>query len=432
MLLIYSHKITPRLTYTAKQIFSRILGVEISFTTKVEDFIKHTGPKITYTKQALQNEFFIRSNDLLFEQGINDFKVTVRDWDGVPCFFSTDERSNIPFDIFSASFYLLSRYEEYLPHVKDEHGRFPAKESLAFKNDFLRKPVVDIWAYKLFNLLQERFTDLERASSTYNYVSAIDVTTSHSFAHRGLLRSAAGFFYDLFTLKFKRVAERVQVWFYPQKDPYNNFEYLIGLHKKLHLKSIFFFQFAAYSTYDKNVSPNHNTFRFLIKSISDYSQVALAASYSSFDNVELLRKERKNLAGVINRSVEASKMRYNRMHVPHSYRNLIEAEFTDDYTMGYSHEIGFRAGTCSTFYFYDISLEIQQPIKIHPFAINDYALIAKKSIEEMMQVSEQLYEEVKKVNGTFIAIFSNELLGSTVKRTAWKGFYANFIEKFYV
>ena len=63
MLLIYTHKITSRFSYTMKQIFTRILGMEIIFTTKVEDFIKHTGPKITYSKQPLQNEFFVRSNE---------------------------------------------------------------------------------------------------------------------------------------------------------------------------------------------------------------------------------------------------------------------------------------------------------------------------------------------------------------------------------
>ncbi|HMB64920.1 MAG TPA: hypothetical protein VKN36_17705, partial [Eudoraea sp.] len=66
-----------------KHIFTRMLGIEISFTTKVEDFIKHSGPKITYTKQPLQNEFFIRSNDLLFEQGINHLQINMGSWDGV-------------------------------------------------------------------------------------------------------------------------------------------------------------------------------------------------------------------------------------------------------------------------------------------------------------------------------------------------------------
>ena len=109
MLLVYTHKITPRLRYAFKHICTRILGIPVSFTTKVEDFIKHSGAKITYTKQPLQNEFFIRSNDLLFEQGINDLVINMGTWDGVPCFFNAGERSTIPFDIFSASFYLLSR-----------------------------------------------------------------------------------------------------------------------------------------------------------------------------------------------------------------------------------------------------------------------------------------------------------------------------------
>ena len=110
MLLIYTHKITPRFSYIMKQICTRILGIEITYTTKVEDFIKHSGAKITYTKQPLQNEFFIRSNDLLFEQGINDIIINMGTWEGVPCFFNSGEKSAIPFDIFSASFYLLTRY----------------------------------------------------------------------------------------------------------------------------------------------------------------------------------------------------------------------------------------------------------------------------------------------------------------------------------
>ena len=104
MLLIYTHKITSRFSYIMRQVFTSILGVEVTYTTKVEDFIKHTGPKITYTKQPLQNEFFVRSNDLLFEQGINDIEINIRDWEGIPCFIAAGEQSTIPFDIFSASF----------------------------------------------------------------------------------------------------------------------------------------------------------------------------------------------------------------------------------------------------------------------------------------------------------------------------------------
>ncbi len=426
MLLIYTHKITPRFTYTMKQVFTKILGIDIAFTTKVEDFIKHTDEKITYTKQPLQNEFFIRSNELLFEQGINDIQIQINDWGGTPCFFTTGERSAVPFDIFAASFYLLSRYEEYLPHVKDMHGRFSPKDSIAYQNDFLQRPVVDIWALKLLVLLREKFPELECKKRKYTYVSVLDVTTSHSYAHRGLFRGLAGFVLDLGTFKLKRVWERIMVGVDRKKDPYDNFAQLIQWHQNYGIKSIFFFQFADYSKYDKNVSTNSNRFKSLIKYIADYSKVALGASYSSFRDIELLKKEKNNLESVINRPVTYSRMRYNRVDVPESYRNLVTAEFTDDFTMGYTHAIGFRAGTCTSFQFYDIPLEVQQPIKIHPFALHDYSFLTVKSEEQISEKIKGIYTEIKNVEGSFVTVFSNELLGGDEKFD-WKKIYKNLI-----
>jgi hypothetical protein len=414
-----------------RQVFTRILGIEVSYTTKVEDFIKHSGAKITYTKQPLQNEFFVRSNDLLFEQGINDIHINVADWEGVPCFFTAGENSSIPYDIFSASFYLISRYEEYLPHVKDIHGRFSPKDSLAFQNDFLRLPVVDIWANKLLDRLLERFPDLEIKRKSYKYTSIIDVSSSHCYAHRGFTRSLAGFLLDLGNFRIRRLFKRITVWFNPKNDPYNNFAFLIDIKKKYNLNCMFFFQFASYSTYDKNVSPNNNNFRFLIKSIADYCKVSLATSYSSFNDAELLKKEKKNLEGVINRQVEYSRIRYNRVDVPQTYRDLVDAGFTDDFTMGYTHEIGFRAGTSFPFYLYDINMEVQQPIRVHSFAFHDYALHEETSMNAILDKVRFLYQEAKKVNGEMISVFSNELLGSE-HNIDWKGAYETIIDKYHV
>ena len=431
MLLIYTHKITPRLTYIMRHIFVNILGVELDFTTKVEEFIKHTGPKITYTKQPLQNEFFIRSNELLFEQGINDIQLSIADWEGTPCFFTTGERSNLPYDIFAASFFLISRYEEYLPHVKDIHSRFSPKDSIAYQNGFLQKPVVDIWAYKLLEALKERFDDFEYKIKGYDFVSVLDVATSHCYANRGIVRGLVGLIMDFGTLKFKRVADRISVGLNRMKDPFDNYEELIALHKKYKVKCNFFFQFADYSKYDKNVSTNSMKFKSLIKYVADYAPVSLAASYSSFTDLELLKKEKANLEEVINRPVNSSKMRYNRVDVPETYRNLIAAEFTDDYTMGYTYELGFRAGTCTAFQFYDIPLEVKQPIKVHPFAIHDYALAKIKKDEAILQQVKKIKHEVNKVNGTMIIMFSNELLGNKDDRD-WMSLYAEILKEQYV
>ncbi|WP_136465066.1 polysaccharide deacetylase family protein [Flagellimonas onchidii] len=431
MLLIYTHKITNRLTYTAKQLFERILGINVIFTTKVEDFIKHSGPKITYSKQPLQSEFFIRSNDLLFEQGINDLDIKISDWDGIPCFFSCGEQSSIPYDIFSASFYLLSRYEEYLPHVKDAVGRFPAKESIAYQHNFLHLPVVDLWAQKLLLNLKERFPDIQTKSKKYNFVPIINVTTSHCYALRGFARNFGGFMLDLGNLRFRSFARRLSVVLGFRKDPYDNFYELIEVHKKFPIKTMFFFQMAKYSAHDKNVSPNNNKFRYLVKSVADYSAVSLSTSFLSSTDKKVLKEEKRTLTDLINRPVSYCRLRYNRVNVPTTYRNLIETEFTNDFSMGYTHEIGFRAGTCTPFYFYDINMEVRQPLKVHPFAVHDYALINFERKDQVFEKMDQIYRQVKQVNGDLVAVFSNELLGSDHKIN-WLDLYQSFLKRYYV
>ena len=428
MLLIYTHKITPRFVYIMKHIFVRMLGMDITFTTRVEDFIAHTGPKITYSRQPLQKEFFIRSHELLFEQGITDQEVTIHSWDEIPCFFPTNQRSDIPYDIFAASFYMLSRYEEYLPHVKDSHGRYPATESLAFKEGFLEKPVVDIWVQKLRVALKERFPEAIFHQNTFSFVSLVDVAISHCFKHRGILRTTGGTLLDFFTFRWGRMFKRFGVLLGLKKDPYDNFTELLSLHKKYTIQSVFFVLIADYSQYDKNISLYNHRFRSLIKSIADYTIVSLMASYDSYENLEALKKGRSRLIKVINRPVKRVRLRYNRVNIPETYKLLVEAECNEDYTMGYTHYPGFRAGTCSPFYFYDISYEVQLPLKINPFCLQDYSFINQTSASQIMEKISVLIEEVKKVNGTFMTVFSNEVLGGS-SGPQYKKVYEELVKK---
>src|SRR5690606_24158582 len=127
----------------------------------------------------------------------------VQDWDNTKGFFSTSEKSSLPYDIFAATFYLLSRYEEYLPHVKDEYGRFTATESIAFKNGFLQQPVVDIWAYKLKAVLQEQFPDFEFPKRQYSIKPVIDVPSAYHYRLKGIMRTLGGTLKDLVGFKLK-------------------------------------------------------------------------------------------------------------------------------------------------------------------------------------------------------------------------------------
>ena len=435
MLLVYSHKITPRLTYIFKHIFARILNIEVGFTTKIETFIAHDGLKISYAKQPLGSELFIRSNDLLFEQGVDYFDISVVNWDGVPCFFQTNPSSELPFDIFAAGFYLISRYEEYLPHVKDEFERFPAQESLAFQHKFLDKPIIDIWAYKFRDILLQKFPDFKvgiiNNENKFQFMSTIDVDIAYKYKNKGVIRTLGGLIKDASQFKIQEIWYRLMVIFGIRKDPFDIFDKLISLHRKYDIKTIFFFLLSEYTTYDNNTSVGNLKYKLLIKNVADYVKVGIHPSYYSMKDEQKMKKEKQRLEDIVNFPINKSRQHYLRMDLPETYQKLVDIEVGEDYTMGYASYYGFRAGTCTPFYFYNIDFEIQTPLKIFPFAVMDGTLkeylncTPKRSMDTMLKLA----EEVKKVNGLFITLFHNESISGTGQWRGWNRLYENLLKE---
>ncbi|KGL62819.1 hypothetical protein PHEL85_2614 [Polaribacter sp. Hel1_85] len=404
--------------------------IPVDFTSKVEEFVAHNGPKITYTKTPLGNEFFVKSNDLLFEQGVNDMEIVIQKWDDVPCFFKTGPKSAIPYDIFAASFYLISRYEEYLPHVKDFHGRYTAEQSLAFKYRFLEKPVVDIWAYKLLDALKEKFPDYEYKKREYEFISTVDIDNAYCYKYKSLVRSVGGFLNDLAHFRLLNVWSRFAVTFNIKKDPFDTFQQIIDIRKERNIKTIFFFLIGDYTTFDTNVSASKNKYRLLIKEMVDYAKVGLHPSYFTMNNAELLKKEKIRLEHIINMPIQRSRQHYLRFSLPETYQNLIDLEVEEDYSMGYASNVGFRASTCTPFYFYDLDFEIQTPLKVFPFALMDTTLndYMKLTPRQSLGRIRDLKNEVKAVNGTFITLFHNESLSDYLRWKGWKRLYDSMIK----
>jgi hypothetical protein len=430
MILVYTHKITPRVRYIFKHILTRTLLIPVSFTTKVEEFVAHNGPKLTYTKTPLGKEFFIKSNPLLFEQGVNDLEVYIQRWEEVPCFFATGSKSAMPFDIFAASFYLISRYEEYLPHVKDSHGRYSAIESLAYKNDFLEKPVVDIWAYKLLAKLKEKFPDYDYENRSYQYISTIDIDNAFAYKYKSFIRTIGGFLNDLLKFRLLDIWYRFAVTLNIKKDPFDNFQKILDIKKAKDINTIFFCSIGDYTTFDTNVSASKTKYRLLLKDLVDYASVGLHPSYFTMQNPALLKKEKGRLENITNIPVIRSRQHYLRFNLPETYQQLIDLEIEEDHSMGYASNVGFRASTCTPFYFYDLDFEIQTPLKIFPFALmdttlNDYLKITPK---QSLGKIRDLRNEVKAVNGTFITLFHNESLSNHLRWRGWKRLYESMIK----
>lgn len=428
MVLIYTHKITPRVTYTFDFILRQILGLEYRITDNKEDFQGANGPKINYSDEHFNDSIFIQPNGLLFENSIEEKNIFVTQWDNVKIFFQTNDNSILPFDLFAATFYLLSRYEEYLPFYADHHGRFEAKESLAYKNNFLYDPVIDQWAYLFADILKEKYPGIHIPKRSFNYISTIDIDNAYAFLFKGISRTLGATFRSLINLDLEDNFRRYRT-LASKRDPYDTYDIFFDTHQKYGIKPIWFFLIGNGGKFNKNVSVDKQEYQNLIRSIAKKSEVGIHPSYKTGKDQSLMKDEIKNLEKIIDRKVTKSRQHYLKLHFNETYQHLLSSGITEDYTMGYATNMGFRAGTCTPFNFYDLQKEEVTPLKVFPFEIMDVTLNKNKgfNVTEAISSIESIIEKIKKVDGTFISIWHNEALSDHGHWKGWETVYREML-----
>ena len=300
MLLIYSASASPRLKYIFDLIFRDILGIEYTLSQDADAFAFSSLPKISYAEKPIGEELFFYSTELLFEKRIHAQDIIVFVWEDTKAFFATHPKYAFPFDPFAASFYLVSRYEEYLPYKQDHYARFDAKESLAYNKGFLQQPIVNIWADKIRKAIGERYPKLKFPERKYQYISTIDIDNAFAFKEKGLVRTVGAFIRTLVNFDLKGFSKRASVLLGLEEDPFDTYQTLSDIQKKYELKCIYFFLLGDYAENDKNVPISSKKLQALIKSIADYNEVGVHPSFLSNSQPENLKKE----ISPLNKSVE--------------------------------------------------------------------------------------------------------------------------------
>lgn len=428
MILIYSYTSSPRLQYSCNFIFKELLGLNCAITIDSEEFKNHEGICINYSSATIKDkEFRIDNCSFLFESEIKEQQTSCFKTNSYKAFFKTGN-SNFSFDIFAATFYLVSRYEEYLPHTKDMYGRYAHENSLAFKEGFLNIPLINIWAKDLIAAIKEKFPPdqyLYKAQySKFRFKPTYDFDIAYSYKHKGLLRNMGGFF------KSPSV-ERLKVLMGLQKDPFDCYSWLNELHQHNKLQPIFFFLVAGKnSIYDKNILPSIDAMWQLMRRHAKKYAIGIHPSWQSGDDFSLLKKEKKFLEEVIEQTVTTSRQHYIRFNLPEGYQKLIEAGITDDHSMGYGSINGFRASVASSFFWYDLQNEQQTNLRIHPFCFMDANAYYEQHFSAAQAYEELLhyYTICKEVNGTLITIWHNNFLGTAKEFEGWREMYEKFIQ----
>jgi hypothetical protein len=429
MLTIFTDKITHRNKYIFNLIFKDILGVDFILTDNKDKFVvgEH---RISYSINQIDSELHFEARHLLQETGIFEQNISLFDYRGSKVFYSTGKASVLPFDVFAASFYLVSRYEEYLPHIRDEHDRFDAKDSLAFSNGFLQKPVVNTWAGWIKNIISEKYPAVVFPQNKYEFISTIDIDNAYAYREKGFTRSLGGYLKALSQFNFGEIRERTRVLLGLQKDPYDTYEFQFKMLKKYRFKSIYFLLLGDYGINDKNLPVESEKFQSLIKMLGDYATVGIHPSYGSNKDKEQLKKEVERLSRILHRDIIHSRQHFLKLTLPDTYRNLIDLDIKHDYTMGYASQVGFRASICTPFNFYDLDMELETNLKVHPFAVMEGTLkyYMKVEPEDAMKKIRPLIDEVKAVDGHFITLWHNDTLNDQKLWKGWRAVYEEMLQ----
>lgn len=436
MILLFTPRITGRLKYITQFILREICGFDLHITTSAEDFLNFTGARINYAPNNLPSGgLHIAPSGFLLQKGIRDFVPEVEMVNETPVLFPNTKNQDcqLGFDLFAASFYLISRYEEYLPYLEDRIGRFEPDQSLAFREGFLQKPLVDIWALQLREILLRSYPFLKYQARRFRFIPTYDIDIAYAFKGRGFARNILGGLRDLAHLDFSNVNLRFKVLTGQTKDPYDTYDHILHLHRKFKLDAIIFFLAADYAPYDKNISVYSPWFFQLVKRLGDYADTGIHPSFSSNFSEKKLAFEINRLSVIMNKPIKYSRQHYLKLKIPETYTRLIHQNISADFSMGYASRPGFRAGTCTPYKFYNVLQELETPLTVFPFTIMDGTLrdYQKLNPQQAWDQLKSLIDEVKQVDGTYISLWHNESLCDCNRWKGWKGLYEQMLTYIY-
>jgi hypothetical protein len=343
-LLVYVPLLTPRIKYIFNFIFNEVLKTQVGFSSNLEEFKQSALPKISYANQAVSGELFFKNSDLLLGHSITQPTIKTAAFGDMIVPFAVDG-STLPFDVFAAAFYFISRYEEYLNYTPNPNGSYPVEASLQNKLKLLKIPVIDAWALILKNILLKKHPHLSFGKKAFEFVPLICMYSSKSNESSGWLKASS-----------------------------NLFSKLVRLVRK------------------------------------DEKDIKLAELY---EKLKALNEEHKVNGMFFYRPPQQTDHECDgEIVLPGSYLQLIKANTNNDYRMGYAQSAGFRAGTCTSFYWYDLQLEKTTHLLIHPLTVNNLSIKLDKHFRpnNVLHQWEELMDTVKLLEGQFYVLWHQDLL----------------------
>ena len=407
---------------------NNIVGCKCEITT---DKARTGVVDINYSHDYVSGAINIVPNGLLDSREIAEHLNPVAgEWCGLPTLFH-DRRGDLGFDLFAAAFFCISRIEEYGSTALDKHGRYEPSASIAMRDGLLLRPIVDEWCAELRRLLISKIPSLQVMSQPAKQLLTIDVDHVFKYRGKGLLRPLLGAARDLAKGDVAQLRERLGVLSGMTCDPFYCFDYIVSQMSQIADSAMFFIHEGGRGKYDKKTIGRNRRFDELVTRLARDYKVGIHPSYKSSFSPEGIMREAARLKALTGQMPRQCRMHFLRIRIPETYRMLDRLGFTDDYSLAYSAQAGFRAGTAVPFRFFDVAADKELNITLHTTCAMDVTLknSLRLDVRGAANLLMWLREKVAATGGEYITLFHNSSLGEDVEWKGWREVFESVVSE---
>lgn len=402
-LIIFSTTLTPRIKYIFNFIFKEILKTDVEFTGNKNYFLTSENFQISYGEAPLAKELFFKQTPLLGSNKLDEFKVKTTPFGEYLAPFPVSN-STLPFDVFAASFFMITRYEEYWFQKKPQED-FTANKSLQHKWKVLDKPIIDEWAFLIKNMIKTKMPDFKFSEKKFTQQPTINLNILTN-APTGFINKTKFLYSAVFNKDNRHLNTQYDRITGVGIDNKNVLTELQSDFSKRNINPIYFLGFPHASV--DGVKMDNLSGILKEKTVGILRPCADDKKNNDIKtDLQQLKKMQPEQVNLISQQLEILKF-------PICYLNLVNTGITSDYSMGYADTPGFRAGTCTPFNWYDLQLEKITPLHINSYCISDTAF-QYMNFEEAKRNILFFKDAVKVVDGSFLSTWELRSLSGNLK-----------------
>ena len=345
---------------------------------------------------------------------------------------------HIAYDILGLTYWMLTRQEEVGRTDLDNHGRFPATASHAYKCDYLERPIVDEWLHVLGQVIAKTWVGIALSQHQFSMKVShdVDAPSRYGFASaKGLLRAMAGDMLKRSDIKNPLRAPWIRlntVNALHASDPFNTFEWIMDLSDQHGLTSAFYFICGRTSKMDADYEPGHPAIRALMSRIHQRGhELGLHPSFNTYQSSEAITAEARRLFKIaseegIQQQQWGGRMHYLRWEHPTTLRAWADAGMDYDSTLGYADRPGFRCGTCFEYPAFDpvageiLKLRVR-PLVVMECSVIDSCYLGLGTGEAARAKFAQLKDACRTVDGCFTLLWHNSRLHTQSESSVYIG-----------